>query len=286
MRLLNRVAVIEKKVSGLQTRRNKGQGSSGGGTGTQGDTGPQGPAGPTGDTGPQGPQGDTGPQGPAGPTGDTGPQGPAGPTGDTGPQGTPGTNGLLGGTGPEGPAGPTGDTGPQGPQGDTGPQGPQGDTGPAGAGGGDIEFFASGADFETCLGFPAGQNAAFTEVDPSWPAISGTDFTVSSNQIVCNFTGTVRVEASTFVAIATTANVQRAVPQARFFLNGTETGPVAGSTYIRDASAHESSSLTLSCYISVTSGDVITLGFRRGSTTGGSTQAIAAYSQYSAQRLT
>jgi len=265
MRLLNRVTVIEKKVSGLQARRNKGQGSSGGGTGTQGDTGPQGPQ------------------------GDTGPQGPAGPTGDTGPQGTPGTNGLLGGTGPEGPAGPAGDTGPEGPAGptgDTGPQGPQGDTGPAGSGGGDIEFFASGADFETCLGFPAGQSAAFTAVDPSWPAISGTDFTVSSNQIVCNFTGTVRVEASTFVAIATTDNIQRAVPQARFFLNGTETGPVAGSTYIRDASSHESSSLTLSCYISVTSGDVITLGFRRGSTTGGSTKAIATYSQYSAQRLT
>ena len=64
-----------------------------GAQGPKGDTGaagPQGPKGDTGDTGPQGeqgPKGDTGatgPQGPKGDTGDTGPQGPKGPKGDTG----------------------------------------------------------------------------------------------------------------------------------------------------------------------------------------------------------
>jgi hypothetical protein len=86
--------------------------------GAQGPTGSQGPfgggTGNQGETGPQGFQGETGPQGPLG--------------GGTGNQGETGPQGFQGETGPQGFQG---ETGPQGFQGETGPQGFQGPTGPS-----------------------------------------------------------------------------------------------------------------------------------------------------------
>ena len=93
----------------------------GGGSGSQGPTGPQGDQGvqgPTGADGLQGAQGNQGPQGSTGPQGDQGPQGNQGFQGATGPQGN---QGFQGPTGPQGNDGLQGSTGPQGVTGPIGP---------------------------------------------------------------------------------------------------------------------------------------------------------------------
>lgn len=70
-----------------QPTREKGQESSGAGTGPPGPTGDPGPQGPAGNPGNPGDPGSPGPTGPTGPTGDPGPTGSAG---DPGPPGPPG----------------------------------------------------------------------------------------------------------------------------------------------------------------------------------------------------
>lgn len=280
--------------------------SGGGGQGTpgakgpRGDSGPRGPeglrganglsgaSGSSGAKGNQGPQGFPGPAGDQGPAGDKGPVGDPGPSGNPGPTGDPGTDGNPGSNGSDGADGAPGPIGDKGPEGDKGPTGNPGPAGAAGISGSGATlehlFFAPGSDVEVNNGKPTGQSAAFAAIDPSWPVTAGTDFTVASDSITCNFSGTLCVEAHLFVAIDTATNGQRPAPQGRFMVNGTETGPVGASSYIRDASGHESASVYVICYVAVSAGDVITFGVRKGSTNNASVLAKSAYSQYSVRR--
>jgi len=227
--------------------------------------------------------GSGGAPGAKGPTGSAGPRGPEGPRGEIGLTGASGLSGAKGNQGPIGDQGPPGDKGPTGDQGPAGPAGAPG-TSPTG---GALEhlFFAPGSDVEVNNGKPTGQSAAFSAIDPSWPITAGTDFTVASDSITCNFSGTLCIEAHLFVAISPTTNGQRPAPQGRFMVNGTETGPVGASSYIRDSSGHESASVDVVCYIEVSNGDSITFGVRKGSTNNASVQAKSAYSQYSVRRI-
>jgi hypothetical protein len=266
--------------------------SGGGGDGSKGPPGIAGATGPRGAAGPKGNAGPDGAPGPSGPSGVQGPPGNPGPTGDPGMDGNPGSNGLDGADGAPGAIGdkgPDGDKGPEGDKGPTGDAGPQGPAGTAGEGGGggslESHIILSSGNVNINSGKPTGQSAAFSAVDLLWVPVAGTDFTVTSSSITCNFDGLVKAEANVFVAIPSTLNVQRPAPQIRFILNGTETGPVGASSYIRDATGHESSSVHVHSYIQVTVGDVITIGARKGSTNNNVTESIANYSQYFIQRL-
>lgn len=257
--------------------------------GRPGTTGSRGPAGPKGNAGPNGSPGANGlpgPQGSKGPVGDSGPPGNPGPPGDPGLDGNPGSNGSDGADGAPGVIGDKGPEGDKGPTGDAGPQGPAGTAG-EGGGGGSLEshIILSSGNVNVNSGMPTGQSAAFSAVDLLWVPVAGTDFTVTSSSITCNFDGLVKAEANVFVAIPATLNVQRPAPQIRFILNGTETGPVGASSYIRDSTGHESSSVHVHSYIQVAAGDVITIGARKGSTNNNVTESIANYSQYFVQRL-
>ncbi len=247
---------------------------------------PKGAPGATGSRGPAGPRGSAGPNGLQGPVGDQGPPGDPGPSGDPGSDGNPGSNGSDGADGAPGAIGDKGPDGDKGPTGDAGPQGPAGDAG-EGGGGGSLEshIILSSGNVDVNSGMPTGQSAAFSAVDLLWVPVAGTDFTVTSSSITCNFDGLVKVEANVFVAIPAALNVQRPAPQIRFILNGTETGPVGASSYIRDSTGHESSSVHVHSYIQVSAGDVITIGARKGSTNNNVTESIANYSQYFVQRL-
>lgn len=205
----------------------------------------------------------------------------------------PGDKGPVGEQGPLGNKGPVGDKGPdgdQGPQGIPGEQGPQGEPGVSGGGGGgvyDIRFFNPTSDVNYNIGAWAGNQAgAFVALDPTWPASSNTNFTVTSDEIAVNFTGVMRIKGNIFLGITSAQNAQRPAPTAAFHLNGVLVGGVGASSYIRDASNHDQSSVHPEAVINVTAGDVITIKARRGSGNTGSVLGKADSTQFSIERLT
>jgi len=91
------------------------------------------------------------------------------------------------------------------------------------------------------------------------------DFTVVGNGIQCNFDGQVKVRSQVHMF----SNSGRASCQGRFKINGTTlAGPVSSTGYIRNGSGHNESSISSSCYITVSDGDIITYNTRREASTG------------------
>ena len=201
-------------------------------------------------------------------------QGPPGVKGDPGLRGLPGNNGAPG---------------EQGPQGVPGEQGPQGEPGVSGGGGGvyDILFFNPTSDVNYNIGpWSGNQGAAFVALDPTWPASSTANFTVTSDEITVNFTGVVRAKGNIFLGIDTVTAAARATPTSAFHLNGVLVGGIGASSYIRDSSSHDQSSVHPEAVINVTAGDVITLKARRGSGLGALVLGKADSTQFSIERLT
>lgn len=87
---------------------------------------------------------------------------------------------------------------------------------------------------------------------------SSGDFTLISNTTLrANFSGWIEVSFDVFIESFS----QRASPHFRLKINGTPTGPVAASTYIRSSSGHNESSGHISCYrVAVSTNDTIILG--------------------------
>ena len=205
-------------------------------------------------------------------------------------QGPPGEKGLTGDRGADGNPGAIGDKGPDGDKGATGDKGPQGDPGVSSGGGGgvyDIQFFAPTGNVNYNVGpYVAAQNGAWTSVDPLWPASSNDNFTITSNEITVSFTGALRVKGNILLGITAAQNAQRPTPGVGFHLNGTYVGGEGASSYIRDGSGHDTSSVHPEAVISVVPGDVITIKARRHGSNTGSVLGRFEYTQFTVERLT
>lgn len=94
----------------------------------------------------------------------------------------------------------------------------------------------------------------------------GSDFSQSgATGITCNFDGVVEVQANTHQG----SGSQRPSPQIRTKLDGTPIGPVGASGYIRNSSGHNESSCHIQTFrLSVTNGQVITIGSEQGANSG------------------
>ncbi len=134
-------------------------------------------------------------------------------------------------------------------------------------------------------GWKNNQEGSFAALDPLWPSSSNSNFTVTSNQITANFTGVMRVKANILLGIDVTTNSQRPAPGVGFFLNDVFVGGEGASTYIRDGSNHGGSSAHPEALINVVPGDVISVKCRKHSSIAAAVYGIAAYSQYSVERL-
>ena len=269
----------------------EGDKGSTGDQGLLGDKGPQGDPGGPGDKGPDGDAGDRGLQGPVGeqgPPGQEGSQGDQGPVGDKGPAGDPGDKGPAGDPGANGQLGLPGEQGPQGLPGEQGSPGEQGPPGEGGSGGNyDMLFFAPTGNVNYNVGpYVAAQNGVWTSIDPLWPASSNDNFTVTSNEITVNFTGVLRVKGNILLGITAAQNAQRPAPGVGFHLNGTYVGGEGSSSYIRDASGHDTSSVHPEAVINVVPGDVITVKARRHGNNASSVLGRFEYTQFTAERLT
>ena len=93
-----------------------------------------------------------------------------------------------------------------------------------------------------------------------------TDFTViSATQVRANFTGTIVVNLN----LPMTSADERVSVHVRLEKGGIKEGPLAASGYIRNNSAHNTSSVHISgYYMSVTNGDIITVAGEQGSEAG------------------
>ena len=82
------------------------------------------------------------------------------------------------------------------------------------------------------------------------------DYTPGTDQVVCNFSGTVKLTAHLyFNATATRAN-----PNCRITINGTALSPIGASGYIRNAGGHTASSISIPGFeATVSNGDIVRL---------------------------
>jgi hypothetical protein len=90
-----------------------------------------------------------------------------------------------------------------------------------------------------------------------------TGFTAGATGITCSFTGRIKV---TVHITSNSATGARVAPIVRAAVGGVGS-PIEGATgYIRNLDGHFTTTCTATCFLSVTSGDVVTLQTKQGST--------------------
>lgn len=126
-------------------------------------------------------------------------------------------------------------------------------------------------------------NLTSTEVPIDGAMITnGTGWAINGNGI--QLTGPDSYVRCTF-NLHITASFNRANLTARFALNGTPLGPIAAMGYIRNATGHNESSLTVTTWIQMTTNDIITVETLREAGAGTVTMDTAGTSQLLLERL-
>jgi len=111
---------------------------------------------------------------------------------------------------------------------------------------------------------------------------NGTGWAINGNGI--ELTGSDSFVKCT-VNLHITAAFNRANLLVRFRLNGVAFGPIGASGYIRNATGHNESSITITTWVSMTTGDVITVETLREAGAGTITMDTAGTSQLLLERL-
>ena len=151
----------------------------------------------------------------------------------------------------------------------TGAQGPAGPTGAQGAAGSTLtKAQVRNTDITTNINQTLATDVPLTGTTDFLDA----GFAVSGDGIQCNFTGDVKVDFSVyFESLGVRVGMDFTIA-----VNGTSAGPIFNQNYIRNTGSHNSSGTSGSMWLSVTSGDVITIQATRSTgTTDSAELAIA-----------